>query len=433
MKAQAFKIGECLLPFYLAAREFPDEFKTLPLSNEILLQDTEKFFRLLQKDKFFPSPYSSIQGGGDQYTDFAAFTIDFCSLAYDYWSKVKQNKATNVVETAVALAHAALDFLTAPEHRLADDRGVRWAGTNKYVRTKKSKEFFTDTYFTSLVILALNRQIDHPVLALSRTRKDEIRNLIREASKWISDRFDGEYITGDESKTNRRILYTTWGLRALVENHGSLDANLRKVIAPITSAYLTAVHAMLNSTDLNQRHYVTILSEDVNNPLWYEDRADLAGVFLTLIKLRTLFDLERLLEESDYQLLCERILTELMGLQNTSSGLWYRSGLILSFHQFLVEAFLLLSRHGSMGGAKLEVSSHIIRTAVRDALEDESLNSAIQQSVYQRVLQLVESISRERQVKREMSTIPQSPATKATAAKEGRPNNSRHNRRRGSK
>lgn len=55
-ESQAFKIGECLRPFYMAARSAPEQFEQLPLSRDTLLKDTDYFFKSLEKEGFFPSP-----------------------------------------------------------------------------------------------------------------------------------------------------------------------------------------------------------------------------------------------------------------------------------------------------------------------------------------------------------------------------------------
>src|SRR5436309_2220172 len=58
-ESQVFKIGECLYPFYLVAKEAVAENGS-PLPPETLLNDTKLFFKHVAKDGFFPNPYSQI-------------------------------------------------------------------------------------------------------------------------------------------------------------------------------------------------------------------------------------------------------------------------------------------------------------------------------------------------------------------------------------
>lgn len=404
-ETQVFKIGECLRPFYLAARDYRDQLDPLPLPSAVLLKDTETFLRLVEKYGFFPSPYSPIPGAKDQYTDFAAFVIDFCALAHDYW-QADSKGGRRIVKTSKVVAEKALRFLLNPDNRLTDPHGTRWGGTSKYGRVKKAKEVYTDTFFTSVVILALQGTLEHPVLDLSTERRDDIRNVIRQAGKWICGRFDDRLITGDEARTNRRLVHTTWGLRALVETYPTQEQDVRKLLPSLTNAYLNAVQARLTREGFSiEQEYLTILSEEVDAPLYYEDRSSLGGILLTLSSFRSLADLEPLLEELDYTLVFERVFSSMMALRNQTTGLWYRQGLILSIHSYLVEALLMLSRRGKGFGRKIEVSGHMVRSAVQQAFEDEAVIAGLQQAVYERLLQLVEGLTQERTVQQEMSKL----------------------------
>jgi hypothetical protein len=414
-ETQVFKIGECLRPFYLAAHTPSDQFETV-LPREILFKDTDFFLKQIGKTGFFPSPYSPIPGSVDQYTDFAAFVLEFCGLVHGFWQDGSA-RGKRILVSSKAMAENALDFLLTPETCLLDENGCRWGGTNKYRRVRRTQEIFTDTYFTSVIVLALNGAIDSPALSLSASRKEEIRNRIRQARKWIADRFDGKFITGDEGKSNRKLLYTTWGLRALVETFETQDSVSKKLLHAITNAYLDALRDREAFT--YEQEYLTILSEEVDQPLYYEDRSGLGGILLTLASLRDVSDLEHLLEETSYARIVERVFNSIMTLRNPGTGLWYNQQLILSIHSYLTEAFIGLDQRGKGFGGKLEVSGYMIRAAVKETLIDETVISSLQQAIYDRLLRLVEATEQGRTIEEGVDLLLGGNQTKARRSTKG--------------
>jgi hypothetical protein len=405
-ESQSFKIGECLRPFYLAARELPNQFSQLPLRHEILVKDTEQFFKLIQRDGFFPSPYSPIAEAKDQYTDFAAFALEFCAVANDYW-KDKGKTGQRMTGYCKETVEKSLDFLLSAGNRLEDGQGCRWGGTNKYSRARRTTTvLYTNTVFTSIVLLSLHKILDDPILASNSNRQNEIRDTIRKAGKWIASRFDGGFITGDEDKTNRQLLNSTWGLIALGESYYTQEPAVRKIVPTVADTYLSALKTSLAEEQfLSRQEYLTIVSEDVDQPLYYEDRSGLGGILQALVSLRWLPDLEKLLEELNYNLIFEQISNSIMMLRNPRTGLWFNQGLILSIHSYLTEAFLKLSRRAREFPRKIEVSGHMIRSAVRQTLTDEAIITSLEQTVYQRLLGIIETLEKERVVQEGMSGL----------------------------
>jgi hypothetical protein len=401
-ETQVFKIGECLRPFYLVAKQSTESSDPLPLGDEILLKDTEQFFRFIEKNKFFPSPYSPIPGAVDQYTDFAAFTLNLCDLVHNYWQN-GTNRSKRVINYCEEIASTALDFLLAPEHRLVDSDGCRWGGTSKFSRTKKTIELYTNTYFTSVVVIALNEALGSKVLELNQARRSEISDAIRQAGKWIVERFDSQYITGDEANTNRQLLHSTWGLRALVSTYNLQDKSTQKKLPAITSAYLDILRSRENFSF--EQEYLTILSEEVDAPLYYEDRSGLGGILLAITCLRNIDELERLLDESSHSFLTERVISAVMSLRNSVTGLWYSQQLILSIHSYLIEAFLMLDRQEKSFGGKIEVAGYMVRSAVREAFADENIINSLEQAVYDKLLLLVKRIEQDHAIKDEFGKI----------------------------
>ncbi len=400
-ETQVFKISECLRPFYLASSISAD-LRPFPLSNDLLYKDTALCLRQINKVGFFPSPYSPIPGALDQYTDFAAFTLDFCDLVYNFWSDIP-GRGKTLADLSGVVAQRAVDFLLTPDNYLFDVKGCRWGGTNKYKRSKIVEEFYTDTYFTALVVLALNNVIKSPVMSLGDSRKNEIKLRISQAVSWIADRFDGDFITGDEEKSNRKLLYSTWGLRALIETYQIHDKSMKGRIKTIANAYLTELRNRKEFT--YEQVYLTILSEDVGEPLYYDDRSGLGGILLTLISLGDVSDLEQLLESTEYALLLERVFSAVLSLRDPISGLWYNQQLILSIHSYLTEALLKLDKQGIGFSSRLEVSSYLIRAAVKEVLTDETIINSLQQAVFERLLRLIERSKQERTIDQQMSNM----------------------------
>jgi hypothetical protein len=58
-------------------------------------------------------------------------------------------------------------------------------------------------------------------LDISSPQTQKIPPLRHAATKpWLVNRFDREYITGDEAKTNRKLIYSTFAVRALEPESG---------------------------------------------------------------------------------------------------------------------------------------------------------------------------------------------------------------------
>lgn len=382
----AFKIGESLRPFLLAREFDPERFSALPLEREILSEDMTKVLASVKKKGFYPSPYSPIPDVDDQYTDFAAFSLEFTDLVYGYSQQIG-SKALQ--KNAQSIARKALDFLIDPKNFLHEEKGNRWAGTNMYVREVKVKEYYTDLYFTSVVIIALRKVLERPVLGLSSQEKDEIRNLIRGAGKWIVGRSDTGLLTGDEKKNVKKLIYTTWGLRALAETFDTQEDAVKKMVSPIISAYVNEVEKKLNRDGVTLgQEYFTILSPSVEEPLYYEDRSDWGGIFLTLISLRKLPEIDNLLESTSYKQVLDGVYNGILVLRNPKNGLWYKDKFILSIHSYLTEGFLLYEKQAKDFGVTLNVTASMLRTAIRDTLKDDSIVSNLQQFIYGKLLQV---------------------------------------------
>ncbi len=403
LESLAFKIGESLRPFLIAQNYFPDYFTIFPLEKEIIIKDINKVLISIKNNGFYPSPYSPIPEVDDQYTDFAAFCLEFSDLVFRYSQMINSRKLNQLSQIT---AKKALTFLIDNKNYLDDDFGCRWAGTNLFLRERKIKEYYTDTYFTSLVIIALRKVLESPALALSEREKDKIRGLLRKSGKWIINRVDLGLITGDEKKTNKKLIYTTWGLRALIETYDTQEESVRKQISPIITAFLKEVDNKLDRDTVSLgQEYLTILSPTVEEPLYYEDRSDWGGIFLTLVSLRKLPEIDTLLESTNYKQIIDAVYNGLMLLRNPFTKLWYKDKFILSIHSYLTEGFLLYEKQAKDFGLTLGVTSGMIRTAIRETLKDDAILSSLQHLVYSKLLATSRQAKESEIIDREMDKI----------------------------
>lgn len=383
-----FKIAESIKPF-LFAFHFNKSDYPIFLEEKILNEDIKKVLIKVQKIGFYPSPYSPIPDVDDQYMDFAAFMLEFCDLVYDY-AKDKNNQL--LVELSKTIAKKAYSFITKVEHFLTDDQGSRWAGTNLFSRKRRIVEYYTDTYFTSIVIIALRKVLEKSVLSLNEKEKDKVRRLIRQAGKWIINRADADLLTGDEAKSIKKLIYTTWGVRALVETFDNQDDDTRRKLVPIATKYIKTVDIKRekDSVSLGQE-YLTILSPEVETPLYYEDRSDWGGIFLTLLSLRKFpnQNLESTLDTLNYQLLLDAINNDLILLRDPTSKLWYKGKLILSIHSYLIEGFLLYGLFTKEFGTLNNITVPMIRRAIKESLNEDQVVISVQQIFYNKLLAIV--------------------------------------------
>jgi hypothetical protein len=226
-------------------------------------------------------------------------------------------------------------------------------------------------------------------------------------------------------------LYTTWGLRALVGIYQTQDRNISKrLLQAITNAYLDILRERKEFPF--EQEYLTIVSEEVDQPLYYEDRSGLGGILLTLACLREISDLEHILEEASYAHMLERAFNSVLSLRNPGTGLWYNQQFILSIHSYLTEAFLILGQRGKGFGGKLEVSGYMVRAAVKETLTDETIINSLQQAVYDRLLRLIEATEQGRTIEEGLnnflSTANEKKSTKGVSSN-GKRSRSRRNSR----
>jgi hypothetical protein len=390
-ESQVFKQGEGLRTIYYALVHAPLGAVPPVLSADTLSSDTRQFFKVLQSDGFFASPYAPI-GSKDQYTEFAAFTIDFCDLVHRYWSGESGSTSRALLDAARHQATRAFDLLTAAEHFVADDNGVRWAGTTNHTRKGKAHivQRFTDVYFTSVTVIALHRALNSTVLNMDQKTREYVQQLIQRAGKWIAGRDDRGVLTGDEAKNNRNILYSTWGLRAIAETYHLQTDDVRTRFKALITPYLSKLREEVESRGVTiTQDYLPIYSAEFDTVLTsYEERSGWAGVVLTLLSFARLKDVHNFLEASDFDHLLSRVVNGLMALRNLQSDLWYREFYIVSIHSYAVEALLGLHAVGTAVGYSFDVTPSLLERTVLDTLADARFQKLLNEILFDHLQRL---------------------------------------------
>jgi hypothetical protein len=397
----AFKAAESLRCFLIANSLAPDAFSDLPLEPTVLISDIKQVFQDVKAEGFFPSPYSPIPDVADEYMDFAAFCLEFSHLAYKYAETSHHKELQGPAKATAKKAHA---FLTNGKHFQKDGNGCRWAATPLLKRTTKKGlvEFFTNAYFTSIVILSLWNTLESPVLGLPLTKRREVEELIREAGKWLVGRLDPSsgLLTGDEKKTRRELLFSTWGLQALACTYKIHVEEVKSSIWPLVSAYLKAIEQRINessSVSIGQE-YLYVLSPTVEEQLPYEERSDWGGIFLTLISLQSLPEAEEQLETLHYKLILDNVYSGILKLRNPKTKVWYRDFFILSVHHYLAEGFVLYDKRVKEFGLELAVTPGVLRRSLKETLSDDSVLSMLQEALYNQILKTAQRTRQDRTI-----------------------------------
>lgn len=279
---QVFKIGEALRPFIMvAAQQFNPPIKN-PLPKNILMHDTKAFFAGIEKQGFFPSPYPAVESN-DQYMDFAAFALEFSELVYRS-QEMDGAETEKIRKSAKNCFNKALDFLTDSKHYIEDEAGVRWAGTSTHSRATKKGNVtvvFSNTYFTALVVSALNRAKENANIPLSEEKKSLVADLTRKAGKWLAARENKGLLSGDEKKEDQQLLNTTLGVKALAETYHEQDSSVRNVLKAVAAAYIRTLKDLIASRGVTiTQNYIYVYSSDVETSLQYEERQSWAGMLL---------------------------------------------------------------------------------------------------------------------------------------------------------
>jgi len=398
VKDRTFMLGEGLRPFYLAALRYPDLFKKrLFIKREFLLRDTERFFKLIKAKKgFYATPYVPYVKGNRQNTDFAAFVLEFCSLAYDFWQDDVKS-AQRVLALSKELAQKAYRFLLKEGNQVDDENGCRWSGTEPLKRTARGRqeEPHTDTFFTSLVVLALHSTVGHAVLSLGPDEQEAVRGIIRRAGKWIAERSDGRMLTGNESRTLKHLCYTTWGLRALIETMKLQEKSVRKIIPHLANAYINSIKELIHHEGQDYWYpagWLKIYKDSTNTATEHKERTDVGGLMLTLISLRDLVDLDarygKLLAETNYNVIVDFVIQSVKSLRDPRKKTWFITGLNLSLNSYLVEAFLMATWRGKDFDQSVQVAAYMVKAAVIKSFEDEEILNILQDRFYRHILSL---------------------------------------------
>ncbi len=406
-ETQVFKIGEALRPFYfVAAHEFDQQIE-IPLDKTYLNHDTSSFFSTVIKEGFFPSPYSAVSSN-DQYTDFAAFIIDFADLVLRYPDSSDLNEKT-IKKPAKSCLLKAIDFLIDSQTYLEDENGVRWAGTatpSRVIKKGKVRQNFTNTYFTSIVVLALNRAHEISTLVLPQDKKEKITDLIRKAGKWIASRENKGLLSGDDNGELRQLFYTTWGIRALAETYHLQEAPVRDLLKAVAATYVETLDQALakNPVQISQ-DYIQVFSTELETLLPYEERSSWTGTLLALISLSRVQELEAIIEATSFSKVLDSVFNGVMALRDPATNLWYQGYFIISIHSYLAEILTRLSGLPPRLLYSFEVTASLSDRIVQETLSDLRLLKLMQQLVYEKMSRLATRREQDKKLSQGLSQI----------------------------
>lgn len=383
MESSVFKKAEALRCFLLSKQSKPQEFSNLPLSKSILIKDTIEVLSEIKRTGFYPSPYCYLPGAvDDQYTDFASFCLDFTELAYN---TLKEN--ADIVSLSKEVSKKALFFLLDDKIYEKDKDGIRWGGTSMFIRKKIVKEYFTDVYFTSQVLISLAKILNKSILNLKNDKKENIKRIINDGIQWIISRIGDNIIYGNEKKDDDTLIYTTWGLKAFVETFPFLEKEYIELIKPVVTEYVRNIEKTIEGKGIQiEQEYFSVLSYmNDGKSTSYDDRTGWAGVFLSLVSLKKIKELETLLEEINYYRVLERVFDGLLSLRNNTTKLWYNDYYILSIHHLIIESVLEFDNLIKDFSFELMLTPGMIRKAIKETLQEELTISTIQQNVYKKL------------------------------------------------
>jgi hypothetical protein len=383
-----FKKAEAIRCFLIARQLKPSEFSSVPIAQDILIPDIISILEIIERDGFYPSPYSLNPGAtDDKYTEFAAFCLDFCELAFTQYGSQNQDLSARCSH----VSKSAISFLTNPNHYLKDRKGCRWGGTSLFTIKRPVKQLLTDAYFTSQVLIALAKTIDSQLLNLKERKKEEVRELIADGCDWIVNQIDGKTIIGNESeRKDDRLVYTTWGIRALVETVKYHRQDYIETIKALIPNYIKEIKSKIakDGIKVGQVYFNVISETNDGRAALYDDRTDWGGIFMTLVSLKRNKEFDSLLDETDYYSLLERVYNGILALRADNNSLWYTDYYIISIHHLLVEAYLSFDVLIKEVTFDINVTPKMINKAVKDTLTQDTTIALLQKEISRRLQEM---------------------------------------------
>ncbi len=397
-----FKLGEGLRPFLLVGTSKALAGVARGHSPAFVLEDSRTFLKIIKRDGYFPSPYSPVESR-DQYTDLAAFVIEFCDL-------VQRHPATSqdryILRTAPGVKRDALAFLTSNANFVETEEGIRWAGTTTTVLPVKgnAKQDFTNTYFTAVALLALHRT--HEANAAAETLDDaDLSALIQKAGRWIAGREKGGLLTGDQARTSQQLFYTTWGLRALAVTYDSQEASTQNVAKAVAPAYVDMVASQAREGVRIIQDYVPVCSTELRTALSYEERAAWAGIALCLSSLSGPQEIRAVLDGTNYRAVFDQVLSGLVALREPGRDIWYKDFPIVSIHSYIAELLVGLATAPTSLDYSFEITAGVVARGVREALGDARIVKALEEVLYARLRALADERLKRQQFRVSLATV----------------------------
>jgi hypothetical protein len=382
-----FKIAEALYAFLVANKLQPATFSRIILPKSTIYADIKKILSAIEKDEFFPSPYSNETSPKvHQAIDFAAFATNF-SIEMREWLKKEKNpdqETNRLIKSLEELTSKTAGFIISSAAQ--DGSRFRWAGTPTY-EVPKGKH--TNVFFTSVAMEALyNCCLLSPK---SLEDVDKVKKMVNLAGYWIIERQKNGLIAGDERKTIFELQYSTYGLTGIFKTWDLQSESVKEESIKIFERYLNELPN--NMDEINEEKYFSLVSKDrqgvdATSPFYYESKHTEGSVLIALCWGRKVGGM-RVATEKYYNTL-NLFINDILQRRDPNRNTWERTGLIISTTLSAIEALLLCTEFGKP--MEFTFTDSDVQEALKRTMQDDAF--------YRMVIDNLKAIEQEKQIKK---------------------------------
>lgn len=280
----AYKAIQSLSTLFYANKQLPQILGKFKLNGEFIYEELLEFYKIYNKEGFYPSPYSYVREIRD-YIDFASDTL---GLFTEIFTKSEKKSLKLIKKDHDKLTEMIFEIINASVKLLEDSvyvdkDGARWEAI--YDRDRK-KPLNPNVYFTSVAIKNLNKIINSK-FDLSISKKEKYSELIKQGAEWILNRQKDGLITGDEKKTKTEINHSIYALSSLVEVWEKLNDEHQDKTKELFSFLCQYIPEHIN--ELQYQDFMPLYLPQTKKDAYYDDRLTNAQILSVLVKSKTLF------------------------------------------------------------------------------------------------------------------------------------------------
>lgn len=364
--SQAYKRLNALSCF-LATKPYPAIWNFVAQETRSWLrQDLEKVMIFIQEEGFNPIPYAGVISPGLVFFDFACDVLSFCGDLADAFAEDAQ-----LMDKAKECSIKAFEELTGEGHFYRDESGCAWAPTPRFEDRRKAPAY--NTYFTSLFSLAIYRGLNQPLVKewWGEERCSRGLTLAREACRYLLAAANNGQImpTTDIDPTNvalfEKLIYTCWGLRALLTCWEWLDASQQNMVKPVAQGFLQLMESSWSEKAFD--HKAILPNGDEST---YEHRTSLGGLITTLaeLKRRNISDLQLSLHNIAY-----KHYRLLLDYRDAATHLWYSEMDEVASMPYIINDLLLFGDAFGDLDKDLNIPIPELKTQVEDILKKSNI------------------------------------------------------------